>query len=85
MNSAFSGDPEFGDLKHFTWEEIQKNLYPSIARIEVRTINGGNAPKNLDYEKYEKEPDDIGLRLIAIGGMSLSRGLTLEELQTFCL
>lgn len=78
--SAFSGDPEFGDLKHFTWEEIQKNLYPSIARIEVRTINGGNAPKNLDYEKYEKEPDDIGLRLIAIGGMSLSRGLTLEGL-----
>ena len=78
--SAFSDDPEFGDLKHFTWEEIQKNLYPSIARIEVRTINGGNAPKNLDYEKYEKEPDDIGLRLIAIGGMSLSRGLTLEGL-----
>ena len=67
-------------MKHFTWEEIQKNLYPSIARIEVRTINGGNAPKNLDYEKYEKEPDDIGLRLIAIGGMSLSRGLTLEGL-----
>lgn len=78
--SAFSDDPEFGDLKHFTWEEIQKNLYPSIARIEVRTINGGNAPKNLDYEKYEKEPDAIGLRLIAIGGMSLSRGLTLEGL-----
>ena len=78
--SAFSDDPEFDDLKHFTWEEIQKNLYPSIARIEVRTINGGNAPKNLDYEKYEKEPDDIGLRLIAIGGMSLSRGLTLEGL-----
>ncbi len=78
--SAFPDDPEFGDLKHFTWEEIQKNLYPSIARIEVRTINGGNAPKNLDYEKYEKEPDDIGLRLIAIGGMSLSRGLTLEGL-----
>ena len=78
--SSFADNPEFGDLKHFTWDEIQKNLYPSIARIEVRTINGGNAPKNLDYEKYEKEPDDIGLRLIAIGGMSLSRGLTLEGL-----
>lgn len=78
--SSFADNPEFSDLKHFTWDEIQKNLYPSIARIEVRTINGGNAPKNLDYEKYEKEPDDIGLRLIAIGGMSLSRGLTLEGL-----
>lgn len=78
--ARFANDSEFKDLKHFAWEEIQKNLYPAIARIEVRTINGGNAPKNLDYEKYEKEPDDIGLRLIAVGGMSLSRGLTLEGL-----
>lgn len=78
--AGFATDSEFNDLKHFTWEEIQKVLYPSIARIEVRAINGGNASKNLDYEKYEKEPDDIGLRLIAIGGLSLSRGLTLEGL-----
>ena len=75
-------NPLFSSLKHFTWDEIQAVLYPSIARIEVRTINGGNAPKNLDYEKYEKAPDDIGLRLIAVGGLSLSRGLTLEGLCT---
>lgn len=73
-------DPAFSDLKHFTWEEIQNVLYPAISRIEVRVINGGNAPKNLDYENYEKEPNDIGLRLIAVGGLSLSRGLTLEGL-----
>ncbi len=48
----------------------------------MRTINGGNAPKNLDYEKYEKAPNNIGLRLIAVGGLSLSRGLTLEGLCT---
>ena len=78
--TGFATDPEFNDLKHFSWEEIQKILYPSISRIEVRAINGGNASKNLDYEKYEKEPDDIGLRLIAVGGLSLSRGLTLEGL-----
>ncbi len=81
----FSGNadnPLFSRLKHFAWNDIQKTLYPAIARIEVRTINGGNAPKNLDYENYEKEPNDIGLRLIAIGGMSLSRGLTLEGLST---
>ena len=76
LNSAFS------DLKHFSWEEIQNVLYPAISRIEVRVINGGNAPKNLDYENYEKEPNDIGLRLIAVGGLSLSRGLTLEGLCT---
>ena len=75
-------DPAFSDLKHFSWEEIQNVLYPAISRIEVRVINGGNAPKNLDYENYEKEPNDIGLRLIAIGGLSLSRGLTLEGLCT---
>lgn len=78
----FASDPNFAKLKHFTWEQIQEVLYPAISRIEVRTINGGNAPKNLDYERYEKAPDDIGLRLIAIGGLSLSRGLTLEGLCT---
>ena len=78
----FSQDPAFSDLQHFSWEEIQKVLYPAISRIEVRTVNGGNAPKNLDYERYEKEPNDIGLRLIAVGGLSLSRGLTLEGLCT---
>ena len=77
-----AADPAFSNLKHFTWEEIQRALYPAIARIEVRTINGGNAPKNLDYENYEKAPDDIGLRLVAVGGLSLSRGLTLEGLCT---
>ena len=78
----FASDPDFTKLKHFTWEQIQEVLYPAISRIVVRTINGGNAPKNLDYENYEKAPDDIGLRLIAVGGLSLSRGLTLEGLCT---
>lgn len=78
----FSEDPAFSDLKHFSWEQIQEALYPAISRIEVRSINGGNAPKNLDYERYETPPDDIGLRLIAVGGLSLSRGLTLEGLCT---
>ena len=78
----FASDPNFAKLKHFSWEQIQEVLYPAISRIVVRTINGGNAPKNLDYENYEKAPDDIGLRLIAVGGLSLSRGLTLEGLCT---
>lgn len=80
--AGFASDPEYSDLKHFTWEQIQEAMYPAISRIEVRTINGGNAPKNLDYENYEKKPNDIGLRLIAVGGLSLSRGLTLEGLST---
>lgn len=62
----------------FTWDEIQAILYPAIASIVVRYVNGGNAPKNLNYDEHEEE----GLRLIAVGGYSLSRGLTLEGLST---
>lgn len=76
----FSTDSRFSDLLHFEWQDIQKVLYPAIAQIEVRAINGGNASRNLNYEKYETSPDDTGLRLIAVGGLSLSRGLTLEGL-----
>lgn len=59
----------------FSWKQIQKTLYKSSASIEISSVNGGNASKILDYENYEK-----GLRLIAVGGLSLSRGLTLEGL-----
>lgn len=58
------------------WEDIQKNhLLSSSAAIEVRTINQRSASK-LDYTEYS----DSGLRVIAVGGLSLSRGLTLEGL-----
>lgn len=60
----------------FEWETIQKSLHESVASIVVRTVNGGNAAKNLNYDECEEE----GLRLIAVGGYSLSRGLTLEGL-----
>lgn len=58
-----------------SWEEIQAALHPSVAPIIVRTVNAGNATKNMNYDEFED-----GLRLIAIGGYSLSRGLTLEGL-----
>lgn len=59
----------------FTWDEIQLALKDAVMPVTVRTINGGNASKNLNYDEVED-----GLRLIAIGGLSLSRGLTLEGL-----
>lgn len=67
-----------GDEKFFTWDQIQKALNGAVASIVVRTVNGGNAAKNLNYDENEEE----GLRIIAIGGFSLSRGLTLEGLST---
>lgn len=56
------------------WEIIQDSLHSSCAGIIVQTINQRNG-KNLSYDEYKD-----GLRLIAVGGMSLSRGLTLEGL-----
>lgn len=58
----------------FEWEEVQTQLYNSCGSIMVQTINQRNG-QNLNYDDYPH-----GLRLIAVGGMSLSRGLTLEGL-----
>ena len=58
------------------WEDVQqKYLLSAISSIEVRTINQRSANK-LDYTEYS----DTGLRVIAVGGLALSRGLTLEGL-----
>ena len=57
-----------------SWDVIQKNLYSSCAGITVMTINQRSG-KNLEFSSYKD-----GLRMIAVGGMSLSRGLTLEGL-----
>lgn len=61
------------------WEQILSNLYESTAPIVVRLVNQKAKEKGverLDYEPYK----ETGLRVIAVGGNSLSRGLTLEGL-----
>lgn len=60
---------------HPSWAEVQARLNESVGPIVVRTINLGSSDK-LDYEDRKKE----GLNVIAVGGMSLSRGLTLDGL-----
>lgn len=71
-------DTHFAVIKNFEfeWNDVQKALHKAVAPIVVRTVNAGNAPKNLNYDENEEE----GLRIIAVGGISLSRGLTLEGL-----
>lgn len=56
------------------WETIQPALYSSCAGIVVQTFNK-NDGQNINYDDYKD-----GFRVIAVGGMSLSRGLTLEGL-----
>lgn len=61
-----------------SWPCIQENLYLSNEKVQVVSVNQKSAD-SLDYERYERENND-GLRVIAIGGDCLSRGLTLEGL-----
>lgn len=60
----------------FDWETVQKQLHVACAGIMVQVFNR-SAGQNFSYEEYKD-----GLRVIAVGGMSLSRGLTLEGLVT---
>lgn len=61
----------------FSWEHLLKKfLCKAARRIEVRSVNQKNGAKSLDYYNYK----NIGMRVIAVGGNSLSRGLTLEGL-----
>ena len=60
-----------------TWECLLKEyLFKAVRRIEVRPVNQKTGAKSLDYYNYK----EIGMRVIAVGGNSLSRGLTLEGL-----
>lgn len=58
-----------------SWAEVRKGLLYTYQRIKVVTVNSSRSSVDgLDYDK------DSGSSLIAIGGFSLSRGLTLEGL-----
>lgn len=61
-----------------TWEQLQEHLFEANEKVSVVSVNQKSAD-SLDYERFERENHD-GLRVIAIGGDCLSRGLTLEGL-----
>ncbi len=67
------------------WSKIQSGLYEEIKQFEIVIVNSRNGKmssckdgkkQRFDYEEYE----ETGARVIAIGGLVLSRGLTLEGL-----
>ncbi|WP_460152018.1 Z1 domain-containing protein [Pseudomonas sp. S2_B07] len=64
-------------LEDFSWADIRAVLPNVLSDIRVREING-SAKDALDYA----ENDITGLKVIAIGGDKLARGLTLEGLCT---
>ena len=66
-DSAIADEPD--------WEQVLKAIPNVLADIQVRMING-TAKDALDYS----EAKENGLKVIAIGGDKLARGLTLEGL-----
>jgi hypothetical protein len=74
VRAAGLGDVPGGQLP---WEKLEEALPDVLEDIEVRTING-TAKDVLDYERNKSR----GLKVIAIGGDKLARGLTLEGLCT---
>jgi hypothetical protein len=64
-------------ISNVSWDEIcTKYLNRAVAPIAARAVNQKTGATSLDYFNHK----DDGLRVIAIGGNSLSRGLTLEGL-----
>jgi len=59
--------------KIYTWDKIQKKLCYEIKMFNVALFNKKD---RFVYEEFE----DVGARVIAIGGYVLSRGVTLEGL-----
>ena len=65
---------EFRDTE-FDWPEVQERLHDAAAPIRAVEVNS-QSPGTLDYSANRQD----GLNVIAVGGFSLSRGLTLEGL-----
>lgn len=62
-----------------SWDQVRAVLYESIASVKVLTINQkSESTDRLNYGVYRKS--EKGRRVIAVGGLTLSRGLTLEGL-----
>jgi hypothetical protein len=60
------------------WDEVQSALLSAALPIVVRAVNQRTGAASLDFASHRQ----TGLRIIAVGGNSLSRGLTLEGLST---
>lgn len=69
-----SWEKEYGKQCDFNWDDVRGALRRGLASVEVRLVNmqGGG----LDYTKVP----ETGMHVIAVGGLALARGLTLEGL-----
>ena len=73
LRQAF--DDHYADSCGMPWPEVQAQLHASVGPVKVVEVNRFS-PDSLDYADHAS----WGLNVIAVGGFSLSRGLTLEGL-----
>ena len=74
LRQAF--DAEYIDAG-YTWSEVKAAVNSVFDYLHLYVINS-KSDEVLDYRRYENE--GVGLTAIAVGGLSLSRGLTIEGL-----
>ena len=67
-------EEQYSNLDLITWKDIAKTLYESIENMQIKVVNSTSKKDKLVYT------EDCPIRVIAIGGLALSRGLTLEGL-----
>ncbi|MEI9990203.1 MAG: Z1 domain-containing protein [Rhizomicrobium sp.] len=68
-------EAEYAEATEFSWLDVQQKLNEAAAPIKAVEVNSRSSG-TLNYAEHEK----TGLNVIAVGGFSLSRGLTLEGL-----
>lgn len=69
-------EKHFSHIEDITFDRVSQKeaLLKALEKIEVKMVNGSKQSASLNYK------DNPSLRVIAIGGLALSRGLTLEGL-----
>lgn len=67
---------EYSNLEPDNWDQVQARLHEVLASTRVVEVNASRRAQALDYD----QGGEYGVTVIAIGGFSLSRGLTLEGL-----
>lgn len=74
MNTIW--EKHFGHIGDVTFDRVSQKamLLRAMEKIEVKMVNGSKQSASLNYK------ENPSLRVIAVGGLALSRGLTLEGL-----
>lgn len=69
-------ESEFAEAKGADWPTAQARLHEVLVAARVVEVNASKRSQPLDYD----QAGEHGVTVIAVGGFSLSRGLTLEGL-----